>query len=85
MKKYEFDIREVDAIAYDEGYVWNTSYHLGTMKTAAKDEKRAFLSWLKRNGIRFRPGTIRVEFDGDVYEVVERKTGCPLFAAVPAL
>ena len=75
-----FDIRQIDAWGNQEaGYIWNDSIKIGQFSTSAKDEKRPFLRTLKNLGITFKRGTIKV-----VYEVQDRKTGKPLFAAIPA-
>lgn len=79
----EFELREIDAWAYDDGWSYNTTYRLGTFTTCAQDKARAFRRALARLGIRFYRGKTRTEFDGDVYEIVNRKTGEPLFCAVP--
>ena len=78
-----YEIRQVDAVWYDDGWMWNESWELGHFTTNAKDEGRAFRSALRRLGIRFLRGRTVTEYDGDVYEVVDRKTGEPLFAAIP--
>ena len=86
MKKFKFEIREIDAWNYgeDEGWIWNTSYHMGDMVTSAKNEKRAFTSWMKKHaGITFKPNRTLIEYDGDVYTIIDRKTKEPLFAAIP--
>ncbi len=31
----------------------------------------------------FSKGATRTEYDGDIYEIVDRKTGEPLFCAIP--
>lgn len=80
-----WEIREVDAWGNKtDGYEWNTSYFMGEMKTRAQDEKRAFARYLKnKHGIVFKKNRTRIEFDGSVYEIVDRKTGEPLFAMIP--
>ena len=79
-----FQIRQVDAIMYDDSWNWNTSYNLGTMTTIAKDERRAFIRWLNNKaGVSFFRGRTRITFDGDCYTVEDRKTGKPLFCAIP--
>lgn len=84
-KKISFEIREIDAWNYDEeGWIWNTSYHLGDMITSAKDERKAFTAWMKRHmGITFKLNKTLVEYDGDAYIIIDRKTKEPLFAAIP--
>ena len=79
----KFEIREVDAWACEEGWVWNSSYRIGVLATKAVNDKRAFIGFLKRHGVVFKKGRTRIESDGSVYEVVDRKTGEPLFAAIP--
>ena len=84
--KYKYEIRQIDAWAeYEDqfSWSWNESYHIGEFETAAQDHKRAFLRALHRAGIAFYPGRVKTEYDGSIYEVVDRKTGEPLFAALP--
>lgn len=85
MKRFKFEIREIDALNYGEdGWTWNTSYHAGDMETGAKNERRAFTRWLKnRKGITFKANRTLIEYDGDVYTIIDRKTKEPLFAAIP--
>lgn len=89
---HTYEIREVDALAeYDDpddpeeepAWIWNTSYRLGEFTTAG-DPARALRHYLKQHhGITFYRGRTVTEYDGDVYEIVDRKTGDPLFAAIP--
>lgn len=85
MKRFKFEIRGIDAFNYGaDGWTWNTSYHVGDMETSAKNKKRAFTRWLKnRKGITFKPNRTLIEYDGDVYTIIDRKTKEPLFAAIP--
>lgn len=78
-----YEVREIDAWMHDDCWAWNTSFIVGTFSTAAQDTARAFRHYLKTQGVTFKRGTTRTEFDGDVYEIVDRKTGQPLYAAVP--
>lgn len=81
----KYEVREIDAWMDADGWAWNTSYFLGTFETRAKDEKRAFCNYLKKTrGIVFKKNRTRIFWDGDVYEICDRKTGEPLFAAIPA-
>lgn len=86
MKKYSYDVRQIDAWGNKiDGYEWNTSYFLGTLETSAANEKRAFTRYLKnKHGIVFKKNRTRIEYDGSVYEIVDRKTGEPLFAMIPS-
>lgn len=80
----EFEIRQIDAWENEDGgWYWNNSFNIGQFKTRWKDEKRAFLYNLHKLGIMFKRGKTTVVCDGDIYEVQERKTGRPLFAAIP--
>lgn len=84
--KIRFEIRQLDAWNYgeDEGWVLNTSYNMGEMVTKAKDERKAFTAWMKRHlGISFKPNRTLIEYDGDCYTIIDRKTKEPLFAAIP--
>lgn len=79
-----YEVREVDAIAYDDDWTYNTTYRLGTFATYSHDIPRAFRRYLKtRHGITFHRGRTVTEYDGDVYEIVDRATREPLFTAIP--
>lgn len=80
-----FDIREIDAWGNKkDGYEWNTSYHLGELKTNAKDEKKAFTRYLNRkHGITFYKGRTLIVDDCEIITIIDRKTQKPLFAAIP--
>ena len=77
-----FLVRQVEAWASPEGWDYNNVWNIGEMETKAKDEKKAFTAWLARKGIVFKKNRTRIWFDGDNYEIVDRKTGEPLFDAV---
>ena len=79
----KYEVREIDALRDDDGWIWNTSYHIGEFTTRAKNEKRAFCAYLKKRGVVFKVNRTLIDFDGDVYEIVDRKTGEPLYAAIP--
>lgn len=78
-----YEVRQVDAYLYDDCWTYNTTYLIGTFTTYAEDIPRAIRYYLKSKGIVFQPHATRTEYDGDVYEIVDRKTGEPLFAAIP--
>lgn len=82
--KNTFEVRQIDGIMYEEGWIWNTSYLVGYFTTSAKDEKRAFTRFLKNNGIVFFKGKtiIDVQDGGFILEIQDRKTKEPLFAAI---
>lgn len=79
----KFLVRQVEAWADDEcGWNYNNVWNIGEMVTKAKNEKAALTAFLRRNGIAFKKNRTRIEFDGDNYTIVDRKTGEPLFDAV---
>ena len=83
-KKIEFEIRQIDAWADgEEGWTWNTSYHLGDFSTQAKNEKRACIRALNKLGYALKRGRCTIDYDGDIYEIQDRKTHEPLFAFIP--
>lgn len=82
MKKNAFEIRQLDCYMYEDDWTVNTSYLLGTMYTSAQNEKAAFVRFLNALGIRFIKNRTRIEFDGDNYTIIDRKTKEPLFIAI---
>lgn len=78
-----YEIRQVDAIADADGWTYNATYGLGSFTTASADVPRAFRRALASLGVKFHRGRTVTEYDGDVYEIVDRKTREPLFVAVP--
>lgn len=78
-----YEVREIDAYLYDDIWTYNTSYRLGSFTTTA-DPARALRRYLKdHHGVTFYRGRTVTEYDGDVYEIVDRATRQPLFAAIP--
>lgn len=79
-----FEIRQIDALNFEgEGWYWNTSYKMGEFQTTAADCKRAFLYALHKMGIVCKRGRMTVVYNGDIYELQDRRTKEPLFAAIP--
>lgn len=84
MKKEKFEIRQIDAYMDDGEWIENTSYNYGVMETSATDLHKAFSNFLKRkHGITFKPNRTRIVFDGDCFEIIDRKTKEPIFRAIP--
>lgn len=80
----KYEIRQVDALnVYGEGWHWNTSYKIGEFTTHSTDHKRAFLHALHKNKIVLKRGKTVVIDDGEIFEVQDRRTQQPLFAAIP--
>lgn len=83
-KKISFEIRQVDAIMYDDEWMHNDSWHMGEMTTKAQNIRRAFTAWMKRHlCISFKDNRTLIEYDGDCYTIIDRKTKKPLFIAIP--
>ena len=78
-----YEIRQVDAIAYDDGWSYNETWSIGTFATAAADVPRAFRRALANLGVLFVPHKTATVYDGDVYEIIDRETGAPIFCAIP--
>lgn len=88
-QKFSYDVRQVDAWSEPDpdaagaAWTWNESWSLGTMETAA-DPRRALPAYLRRkHGIIFKKNRTRIIDDGSIYEIQDRKTQEPLFAAIP--
>ena len=80
----KFEIRELECWMYDDGWTVNTSYRIGDMATDAENIPKAFTAWLKRHArIVFKLNRTLIEFDGDCYTIIDRKTKEPLFIAIP--
>lgn len=79
-----FEIREIEAWAYDDTWNWDNSYFMGNMATSATNINRAFTAWLRKKGIVFKKNRTIIEYDGDIYTILDRKTKEPLFVAIPS-
>lgn len=83
----KYEIRQLDAWGNnEEGYEINTSYLMGILEThcKAENDKQAFTRYLaNKHGITFKRNRTRIEFDGDCYTIIDRKTKEPLFIAIP--
>ena len=82
----KYTIRQVDAWANGEEKCWdyNQTWTIGTMETKAQDVRRAFTAFLRKQGIVFKKNRTRIDFDGDNYTIVDRKTWEPLFDCIVA-
>lgn len=79
----KYEIRQVSAWNDSDGWDYNETWHITDFQTKAKNEKRAFVKALNKYGITFKKNRTRIDFDGDIYEITDRKTKEPLFAAIP--
>lgn len=81
--KEKFEIRELECWLYDDEWTVNTSYSMGIMQTAG-NVRKAFTNYLKRkHGITFNHARTIIDYDGDCYTILDRKTKEPLFMAIP--
>lgn len=78
----KFLVRQVEAWASPDGWDYNNVWNIGELRTNAKDERKAITSFLRKNGIVFKKNRTLIWFDGDNYEIVDRKTKEPLFDAI---
>ena len=79
----KFEIRQIDAWFDGESWTYNESFRIGEFSTQAKNVKRAFCRALHRLGVVFYRGCVVVVDEGDLLEVQNRKSGEPLFVAIP--
>lgn len=82
-RNINFEIRQLDAWMYDDNWSINDSYHVCNFSTKANNIPRAFTQRLKRAGIVFKVNRTLIDFDGDCYTIIDRKTKEPLFIAIP--
>ena len=79
----KFEIRQIDALFDGEAWTYSESFRIGEFCTKAENIKRAFCRALHGLGIVFYRGHVVVVDDGDLLEVQDRKSGEPLFVAIP--
>lgn len=79
----KFEIRQIDAWFDGEAWTYNESFRIGEFSTKAENVKRAFCRALHGLGVVFYRGRVVVVDDGDLLEIQNRKSGEPLFVAIP--
>ena len=79
----KFEIRQIDAWFYDDCWNYNETFRIGEFTTNAENVKRAFCRALHGLGVVFRRGCVVVVDEGDLLEIQDRKSGEPLFVAIP--
>lgn len=82
MKKYQYEIRQIDAWSDCDGWTWNESWHICNFLSGAADMKRAFLRKLESIGIAFSV-PVKIDYDGSIYEIQRKDNDMPLFALIP--
>ena len=80
--KTVYEIRQIDAWHEEDGWTWNTSYHIDYFDSSAQDEQRLFRRRLAKLGIAFTIPTY-VDYDGDIWEIRTCDTDEPLMAMLP--
>ena len=79
----KYEIRQIDAWHDGEAWTYNESFRIGEFSTKAENVKRAFCRALHGLGVVFYRGRVVVVDEGDLLEIQNRKSGEPLFAAIP--
>ena len=79
----KFEIRQIDAWPDGEAWNYNESFRIGEFSTKAKNVKQAFFRALHGLGVFFYRGRVVVVDEGDLLEIQNRKSGEPLFVAIP--
>lgn len=79
-----FELLGVEAWAYYDEWTYNQTWTIGRYTCRGKDEKRAFLRALKKHNAYYKARSCRVDETPDwSLELVVKKTGEPLFTAIP--
>lgn len=81
---YNYELGYVDAYEDEEScWCWNESIRLSDFTVVSTTNiPRKFVRELHKLGVYFVPNRILVYDDGDLLEIVDRKTKQPLFAAL---
>lgn len=84
MAKIRYELRQVEAWRDMEGWYYNNTFRITDYAVSVNaNHKRAFLRAMNKSGFVCKRGSCRVEYDGTVFELVNRKTGEPLMYAMP--
>lgn len=84
--KNVFLVRQIESWFCDECWQYNNCWNIGKFATKAtkpETEKKALTRFLKKNGITFKPNRTRIDYDGDIYTIIDRKTKEILFDCIP--
>ena len=66
--KYKYELRQVDALWYDDGWSWNESYFIEDVELEEGTEKDFLLEQIVPECRKY----FEVEYDGDVYELCDK-------------
>ena len=79
----KYELRDVDAMIEGDSWCYNASYKMSEFICKTDNPKRAMLKALHKAGVSCNRGKCVVIDDGDILELIERKSKEPLFCAVP--
>lgn len=80
--KYNYELRQVDALWYDDHWVWNESYHIEDVELEDAAEEEFLLGQIVPECRKY----FAVEYDanGDVFELLDKtEDNRPAMALVP--
>lgn len=68
--KYDYELRQVDAVWYDDRWVWNESYHIEDVELEDAAEEEFLLEQIVPECRKY----FAVEYDanGDVFELLDK-------------
>lgn len=71
--KYDYELRQVDAVWYDDHWIWNESYHIEDVELEDATEEEFLLEQIVPECRKY----FAVEYDanGDVFELVDKRDG----------
>ena len=71
--KYNYELRQVDAVWYDDHWVWNESYFIEDVELEDATEEEFLLGQIVPECRKY----FAVEYDanGDVFELVDKRDG----------
>jgi len=82
---YKFEVRQIEGWNTPDGWYWNNSFYIGSFTTKSEStegQKQSFTRFLRKNGITFKLNRTLIEDNIDYFEIIDRKTKEPLFAAI---
>ena len=80
----KWEIRQIDAWNYGDGWVWNDSIPVGSFESGTMDAPEKFLAALAALGVTIDLQDYNIEDVCDVLEI-QANNGEPIFAAVMLL
>lgn len=71
--KSDYELRQVDALWYDDHWIWNESYHIEDVELEDATEEEFLLGQIVPECRKY----FAVEYDanGDVFELVDKRDG----------